>query len=417
MILEFVRFLQRSPTVFHAAVEISNGLAEADFSPLEENERWELEAGQKYFLIRGGSLIAAFRLPKEKPNLAKIIVSHLDSPCLKIKPEAEMTNRSIGQFGTEAYGSPILHTWLDRNLYLAGKITVANDVGPPISHLVKLDEYPVIIPGLALHLDRNVTEKGFFVNKQDHLKPVYSLRGEEIHLEQWLKKHHGFQKLLNYDLFLIPSEPPSFMGFESELLASYRLDNLTSAFAALHAMIYAESTSELQVAFFFDHEEVGSRTYVGADSRFADEILERISLFYKMDREDFFRLKANSLCISADLAHGFNPSFADKYDPQNAPLLGKGPVLKFHANQAYATQSESASFIQSVAEKNQISLQKYASRSDIPSGSTIGSIIASQLGIPTVDLGIAGWSMHSVRETIACKDEEALCLLLKAAID
>lgn len=414
---KFVRFLNRSPSVFHAAKEVSNALAEADFAPLSEKERWKFEPGQGYFLMRGDALVAAFRMPMQPPTSATILASHLDSPCLKIKPHPEEAHRSIGMLLTEPYGSPILHSWLDRDLFIAGRISVLDEQGALKSHLVKLDDYPVIIPQLALHLDRQVSEKGFHVNKQDHLKPIFSLHAKEKQLENRLKKHHPFKTLLAFDLFLVPNEPSSFLGFDSEFIASHKLDNLTSAFAALHALTQSGPRSDvLQAAFFWDHEEIGSKTCLGADSVCADEILERICHFFKMDREDFFRLKSRSICLSGDLAHGFHPSYADKYDPQNAPLLGQGPVLKFNANQKYATSSLTGASIVELAEKQKIPLQKFASRSDIPSGSTVGSIMASQLGIPTVDIGIAGWAMHSIRETIAAKDIESLCSLFQAAL-
>jgi len=414
----FVRFLNRSPTVFHAAKEIANALAEADFTPLSEHERWQFQPGKGYCLMRGGTLLAAFRMPMQPPSSAVILASHIDSPSLKIKPRPEQSNHSIGQLMTEPYGSPILHSWLDRDLFLAGRISVLDDQGLPKSYLVKLDEYPVIIPQLALHLDRQMNDRGVLVNKQDHLKPVFSLAAKEKQLEQTLRKRHPFKTLLAFDLFLVPNEPSSFLGFDSELIASHKLDNLTSAYAALYGMIHSGPRSDvLQAAFFWDHEEIGSMTDLGADSRFADDILERICLFFKMSREDFIRLKSRSICLSGDLAHGFHPSYADKYDQQNAPLLGHGPVLKFNANQKYATNSLTGAAVAELAEKQRIPLQTFASRSDIPSGSTVGSIMASQLGIPTADLGIAGWAMHSVRETISARDEESLCMLFKAFLE
>jgi aspartyl aminopeptidase len=416
-LLDFVQFLSRSPTVFHAAREISNRLAEADFTPLKEGEKWRFEPGKGYFILRGDSLVAAFRVPKQAPSSATILASHIDSPCLKLKPHSQQSSHEIGQLGTEVYGAPLLHTWLDRDLAIAGRISVMN--GSALhSEIVTLDDSPVIIPSLALHLDRSVSEKGLLVHKQDHLKPVFSLRAKEKQLEEWLKKSASFEKLLSFDLFLTPLEKPSFVGFENELISAYRLDNLTAAYAALQALLQAAPRSDvLQMAFFWDHEEIGSMSYVGADSLFATQVLERICLFFKMDREDYYRLKSRSLCISGDLAHGFNPSFADKYDPQNAPFLGRGVVIKFNANQKYATSSITAAAMIQLAEKHKIPVQKFAGRSDIPSGSTVGSIMASTIGIPTVDVGIAGWAMHSARETIAAQDELSLCAFFKAALE
>jgi aspartyl aminopeptidase len=396
---DFLKFLNASPTVFHAAQEIAERLSKAGFRELHEEKSWKLEPGKGYFLVKGGALVAAFKIPKEAFRKALILASHLDSPALKIKPNPETSSHSIEQLLTETYGSPILHSWLDRDLYLAGRISSEGQ-----SRLVKLEEDPLIIPSLALHLDRSQTEKGVLVNKQDHLKPIFSLTGET--LAKRLKKSFAF------DLFLVPKEKASLLG--SGLLASHKLDNLTSAYAALYAMIHAKPNPKtLQMAFFWDHEEIGSMSSVGADSHFAYELLERLC----PKREDFFRLKSLSLCLSGDLAHGFHPSYADKYDPQNAPFLGKGPVLKFNANQKYATSSETGAKIVQLAEKEKIPLQKFASRSDIPSGSTLGSILSARLGVSTVDLGIAGWAMHSIREVISAKDEESLCHLFTKALE
>ena len=418
-LLDFLRFLNRSPTVFHAAKEISNRLAEADFTPLREEEKWVLEPGKGYFLIRGDSLVAAFRIPKKEPKSATILASHIDSPCLKLKPFPEHESGEMVRLNTEVYGAPLLHTWLDRDLSISGRVTGMNQ-STLHSQIVNLDDSPVIIPSLAIHLDRTVTEKGLLVHKQDHLKPIFSLtlKGGEKQLEERLCVAANIDKLLSFDLFLTPVEIPHFVGFNNEMIAAYRLDNLTTAYAALFGMLQSVPRSDtLQIALFWDHEEIGSTSYVGADSLFANQILERICLSFKMDREDYYRLKSRSHCISGDLTHGFNPNFTDKYDPQNSPYLGKGPVIKFNANQKYATSSTSAAAVLRVAEKHKIPMQKFANRSDIPSGSTVGSIMAANLGVSTVDVGIAGWGMHSIRETVASKDELSLCELFKALLD
>lgn len=415
---DFTHFIAQSPTAFHAAKEITNRLAEADFIPLSEGEKWRFEPGKGYFVMRGDSLVAAFRIPKKAPISAVILASHVDSPCLKIKPHPEISQHSIGQLGTEVYGAPLLHTWLDRDLCIAGRITVIDSENKIQSLLVSLDDYPIIIPGLAIHLDRNISEKGILVHKQDHLKAIFTLNAKEKHLENWLHKHHSFKKLLSFDLFLVPLEKPAFLGFENEMLAAYRLDNLTATYASLQAMIESEARTEtLQMAFFWDHEEIGSHTFVGADSLFADQLLERICSFFKMDREEVYRLKSRSICLSGDLGHGFHPNYSDKYDPQHLCLLGHGVALKFNANQKYATNSTTAASILQLAEKHKIPIQKFVSRSDIPSGSTVGSLMAASFGIQTLDLGIVGWSMHSAREVIGAKDELALMKLFSKAMN
>jgi aspartyl aminopeptidase len=412
----FIHFLDRSPTVYHAAKEIEGHLAEYDFTPLDEGERWKLEAGKGYFVVRDNTLVAAFRIPKKYPMSATILASHIDSPALKVKPRPEIFSHGMGQIGTEVYGGPLLHTWLDRDLALAGRIVVQGKKGACISHVVLLDEYPVVIPSLAIHLNREVNEKGLIVHRQDHLKAIFTLRSKEKRLEDWLKKHHPFEKLLSFDLFLVPTEKAALIGFENEMVASYRLDNLTSAFACLAALTNTSARSDtIQMALFWDHEEIGSKTYARADTLFANQVLERICLSYKMDREDYYRMKSRSLCISCDVGHAWHPNFPDKYDPQNAAMMGKGPTLKFSSK--YATSGSTAAPIVKLAEKRKIPLQTFASRSDISSGSTVGSIMAANLGIPTVDLGIACWAMHSTRETIAASDQLALCQLLQCALE
>ncbi|MBX7067700.1 MAG: M18 family aminopeptidase [Parachlamydiales bacterium] len=416
MLEKFVRFLDRSPTVYHAAKEIGLALAEADFTPLSEGEKWKLEPGKGYFVTREDTLLAAFRLPTQKPNSTTLLASHLDSPALKVKPQPEISSHGIGQLGTELYGAPLLHTWLDRDLAIGGRIIVLNDQGKCETKIVLLDDYPVIIPGLAIHLHRDVTEKGLIVHKQDHLKAIYSIQNKDKHLEAWLKKHHHFQKLLAYDLFLVPIEKARFNGFDDELISSYRIDNLSSAFASLEALVQSKAQKDrIQMAIFWDHEEIGSKTYAGADSVFVNELFERICLHYKMDREDYYRMKSASLCLSCDVAHAYHPNYPDKYDPQNAPLMGKGPALKF--SMRYATSGATAAPIVYIAEKHKIPLQIFASRSDLPSGSTVGAMMGASPGIPTVDLGVACWAMHSIRETISTSDQTAMTHLLKASLE
>lgn len=416
MLEKFTQFLNRSPTVYHAAREITARLAEADFSPLSESERWKLEPGKSYFLVREDSLVAAFRLPQKTPTSCTLLASHTDSPGLKIKPIAELSSHGIGQISTEIYGGPLLHTWLDRDLAIGGRLVVLDAQGRCESLTVLLDDNPVLIPGLAIHLQREVNEKGTLIHKQDHLKAVYSIDTKEKHLESELRKHHSFHQLLSFDLYLVPLEKASFTGFNHELISSYRLDNLTSAYACLDALICAKPRKEtLQIALFWDHEEIGSKTYAGADSLFANQLLERICLQYKMDREDYHRLKSRSLCLSCDVGHAYHPNFSEKYDPENAAYMGKGPILKFSSK--YATSGATAAPLIHLAQQHKLPLQTFASRSDLPSGSTVGAMMGANLGIPTVDLGLACWAMHSIRETISAQDQLSLHALLKAALE
>jgi aspartyl aminopeptidase len=409
---KFFKFLARSPTSWHAAKEIGSCLAEADFSPLSERDRWTLEAGQAYFVQREGSLVCAFRLPQKKPTSAILLASHTDSPALKIKPHPDLATQGISQLLTEIYGGPLLHSWLDRDLTIAGRIET--DMG---SRLVFLDDFCLNIPQLAIHLDRTINEKGILVHKQDHLKAVYAIQGTHT-LESVLKKHFSFKTLYTHDLFLVPTEKPGLTGLNGELIAGYRLDNLSSAFACLGALVLAAPRSDaLQMAIFWDHEEIGSTTSTGAGSLFALQMLERIGIAVNLMPEDVHRLKSSSIALSADVTHGWNPNFPEKYDSQNSPLLGRGVAIKFNAGRKYASDAASAASLCKIGEAKKIQLQHAANRSDIPGGSTVGPIMSANTGIPTVDIGVPCWAMHSTREIIAASDLKDLGDLMKSILE
>ena len=415
---DFTHFIDGSPTVFHASKEVVLRLKKASFTPLAEGDKWSLSPSKGYYVTRDDSLVAAFRTPKKTVKKASILSSHIDSPCLKIRPHPTTGFCEIGQILTEVYGSPLLHTWLDRDLVIGGKLSTLDHKGKREDHLVLLKHSPVIIPGIAYHLDRSIGEKGLLVQKQEQLKPLFSLHFKHDSFEKHLQKYSGFDTLLSFDLFLASAEKPTFLGFEQDFLAAPRLDNLSSAYAALFALTESKASQEsLQMAFFWNHEEIGSETYTGANSTFASELLERICLSQDLGKEDYFRLKSRSINLSIDVAHGFHPNFPDKYDLPNAPMLGKGPVLKFNAGQKYATGSDLAASLIQIADKAKIPLQKYACRSDIPSGSTVGSMMAANLGIQTLDLGIGCFAMHSLRETISPKDQILLGKLLLSVLE
>ncbi len=410
-------FLDGSPTSWHAAEEIGNRLALHDFTPLEEEERWNLEKGKNYFVVRGGS-ICAFSLPTKAPTQAIILASHTDSPALKIKPHPEVQKENMTLFGVEVYGSPILSSWLNRDLAIAGRVVVSNNKGDLEERLVFLQDAPVFIPQLALHLDRDINEKGFLLNKQDHLFPLITLQDvdekQQKTLEFLLRRHISFHNLLSFDLFLVPIEKSRYMGSEGEMLASYRLDNLSSAHACLSALALAEKPQPktLQMAIFYDHEEIGSRTSEGAASPFLADTLKRIAHSFKMDEEDLSCMKSRSLCVSVDVAHALNPNYPAKYDANHGALLGKGVALKFNADLKYATSALSSARLVQLAQNHSLALQPFVARNDIPSGSTVGPLIAQGLGIPVVDIGCPQLSMHSAREVIACQDYLDLCTLL-----
>lgn len=410
-------FLDQSPTAWHAAQQLGNRLALCDFSFLKEDEKWNLEPGKKYFVIRDGAL-CAFVLPKTKPNRAVILASHTDSPALKLKPNPSFLKENMNQFGVEVYGSPLLSSWLNRDLGIAGKVVISNQHHQVEEKLVFVDDIAVFIPQLAIHLDRDVNEKGLLLNKQEHLCPIVGLQEDKEDpknvLERLLRRHLCFQSLISFELFLIPLEASRFVGCNNEMIASYRIDNLSSAHASVSAMGYLKepTVDALQMAIFWDHEEIGSHTRQGAASPFLSDMLQHIGSCLKVDQEEMLLLKNRTFCVSIDMAHAVNPNYANKHDPQHLPLLGKGIVVKYNANQKYASNAMSAATIIQACKSLNLNHQSYVCRSDIGCGSTVGPIVAQNTGIQTVDIGCPQLSMHSIREVMACQDYLDMCRLL-----
>ena len=349
-LLEDLRHLvEHSPTSFHAVVEMGDRLASLDFIPLSMDEKWDLEKGKKYFVTSEGS-IAAFVLPEKKPTKLSLIASHTDSPALKLKPRPEIRSKNMIMLGVEVYGGPILPTWLNRELAIAGRVVVSKKNGALVEHLVSFDDAPVIIPLIAPHLEREGYKKGLVLDKQQHLRPLATLQGEDFntpYLEALLKREITFQKLLDFDLFLVPIEPPRYIGMDAEMLSGYRLDNLTSAHAALVALgnIKKAASTHLPFGLFWDHEEIGSSTRTGADSPFFHDIYKRLTAFYKLSAEEEAIMRNKSLCLSVDVTHAYNPNFEKKYDPEHHPLLGEGITIKYNANMRYSTTARSGAYV------------------------------------------------------------------------
>lgn len=410
---DFRLLLENAPTSWHAALELSNRLASKEFIPLEENEKWELQRGKKYFVQRGGSL-CAFSVPTHKTTGSIILAAHTDSPALKLKPRPETKSENMTLFGVEVYGAPLLASWVNRDLGLAGRVIVSDEQGNLEEKLVFIDEAPLVIPQLAIHFDRDVNEKGLVLNKQDHLSPIACLNEMDgSYFESLIKRYVSFHNLVSFDLFLVPLEESRFLGQQGEMLASYRIDNLASCHAACVALAVAAQTKHtLQMGFFWDHEEIGSRSSEGASSPFFNDVLKRIALNLKLDEEELFVIKDQSLCVSIDMAHAFNPNYANKYDANHHPLLGKGIAIKCNADQKYASNAKTSAIIIEACHKLGLSYQNFVTRSDIPCGSTVGPLFATASGIQAVDIGSPQLSMHSSREIMACSDHIDMCQLL-----
>ncbi len=416
---DHLSFLQGSPTAWHATQEIGNRLAEQDYTPLDEQEKWELIPGSLYFVERGGS-ICAFILPKDAPKRTTILASHTDSPALKLKPHPVFIDDTLPFLRVETYGNPILSTWMNRDLVIAGRILTSE--GDEIEQdLLFLENAPVIIPGLAIHLDRETNDNPKKIDKEHHLCPLIGIDVKNKTPKKIFKELLGIKErsVLAADLYLVPFESPRIIGIHSEMISSYRIDNLGSAHASLLALLAAEKhpKDSIQMAIFWNHEEVGSGSDEGASSPFLIDILKRITLSYKMGEEDFIQLKQRSNIISIDMAHAYHPGYKNKYDKENTPKIGKGIAIKYNANQRYATSGLSAAKIVKICQNKKIPYQSFASESNLQCGSTVGAIAAAKAGIQTVDIGIPQFSMHAAREVIAINDHHNLCKLLKSILE
>ncbi len=404
---DFFKFLEASPTPWHATEEIIGRLKKNKFEELKENTTWKIKAEGKYFIQRGGA-ITAFIMPKEHPTSLTLGAAHTDSPCLKIKPHAQFRDHNMNLFRVEAYGGPTLSTWYDRNLAIAGLVIAEDQKGSVKEHLVYAKDTPLIIPSLAIHLSERTDGKPkAYLDKQEHLCPLVGLSSKETKvLETTLKKHISFKKIYSHDLFLVPIEPPSYVGQNLELIASYRLDNLSSTHAVLTGLLsnLSPTTKTLKMATFWNHEEVGSKTSEGAASPFFEDCLKRICISSKMTEEAFYKLKSNSICLSLDVSHCYHPNFKSRYDQQDHPLFESGPIIKLSSNMRYASDAKTSSFIAKICSDHKIPYQMSSSHSEIACGSTIGPVFSSATGIATVDLGTPLLAMHSTRELISAKD-------------
>lgn len=418
---DLLEFIDHSPTPFHAVEEMKSKLIAQGYSELKESNAWELTSNGKYFLTRNDSSLIAFIVGTKTKDASgfKIIGAHTDSPNLKLKPNPAYDKSGYLQLGVEVYGGVLLTTWTDRDLSLAGRV-ILKDKKQPQSKLVRFDEPLLRIPQLAIHLNRDVNEKGLALNKQNHLPPIFSLAGKKGSTKDLLEKRVA-QKLkcksadiLNMELSLYDTQSGAIGGAEGEFIFSGRLDNLASCHAALQALTESKTKDPMtRVIAFYDHEEVGNDSAQGAGSPFLKDALERLTLESDSPREAFFRSMANSFFISADMAHAVHPNYSEKHDAKHMPILNGGPVIKCNSNQRYATEGVSSAWFEILCKKAGVPVQKFVVRSDLGCGSTIGPITAANLGIRTVDVGNPMLSMHSIREMAGAKDHLPLIKAFK----
>lgn len=414
---EFARnligFIEKSPTAFHS-VETSEELLKLNgFKKLDSREEWKLEQDGKYYTTKNSSAIVAFTINTNnlKEDGFRIIGSHSDSPSFRVKPNPEMeAEKTYLKLNTECYGGPILNTWLDRPLSIAGRVVLKGEsVLRPEETLVNINKPICIIPNLAIHMNREVNE-GVALNKQKDMLPLVGLLNDSLEKDNFLLKTiakelgRKIEEIIDFDLFLYEYEKGMLIGPNEEMISCGRLDNLSMAHASLHALIDAKSLNGVNVVAVFDNEEVGSSTKQGADSNMLLNVLERISLCLGQNREEFFRSLYSSFIISADLAHAVHPNVGEKHDPTNRPVMGKGPVIKINANQAYTSDSQSIAVYKTICKEAEVNCQEFVNRSDVRGGSTIGPISSTHIDIPSVDVGSPILAMHSIRE-LGCVED------------
>ncbi len=404
---ELISFINQSPTAYQATENISLRLDKLGYKRLYENEEWKIEAKGKYYVKKNDSAIIAFKIGTQEITDSgfRIIGAHTDSPTFKIKPNSEIISEgSYLKLNTEVYGGPILNTWFDRPLAIAGRVVLkGNSPLRPQSKLIDINKPLVIIPNLAIHMNRNVNE-GYAINKQKDTLPLVDIINDTLEKDNYLLKliaedaDINVEDILDFDLFLYEYDKGRLMGPNDNFISAGRLDDLWMVFDGLKALEDSNNDATTKVLIAIDNEEIGSLTMQGARSSFIKTILERIAIALGKNTEQFYNILANSIMISADLAHAVHPNSGEKHDPTNRPILTKGPVLKLAASGSYSSDGYSSAIFKSVCKEAKVPYQVFVNRSDLRGGTTIGPMMAAELAIPVVDMGAPLVAMHSVRE-------------------
>ena len=411
-ISDLVSFLDSSPSPWHAVASSVARLTASGFQQLNEADAWQ-HVGDG-FVVRGAALVAwRSSTSSSATSPFHIVGAHTDSPCLRVKPRPDGGGFGWRQLGVEVYGGALLNSWLDRDLGVAGRVVLRN--GSSVD--VAVHEPIARVPQLAIHLDRDVNDKGLLLDKQQHLAPVWGTgAAADGDFANWLGAQANVSPadIAWWDLCLFDTTKAALLGSDRSMLASARLDNQLSCWAAVDALTSAAASETTSVIALFDHEEVGSESASGASGPLLSTVLERLSALRGANREGFHRALANSSCISADNAHAVHPNYPERHEPGHRPLVNCGPAIKVNANQRYATNAETAAAFQRACERADVPWQVFVSRNNMPCGSTIGPLTATALGIPTVDVGVPQLSMHSARELCGALDPIYLARALSA---
>ena len=408
MVDELLAHLDASPTPFHAVELVAGRLDRAGFARLDPGSPWSPEAARgSSYVMRDGAVVAWVGGTGERPGRGRFIGAHTDSPCLRVRPNPDSGGLGYRQVSVEVYGSPILATWADRDLGLAGRVVVRTGGGTE-ARLFRTDHAVLRVPLLAIHLDRDANE-GLRLDRQQHLQPVWALGDPRPgDVAAWLGSLVGAapEDVLAWDASAFDLQPAALVGKDHELLTSARLDNQVSCFGALEALLarHADAHGDLAVVALFDHEEVGSATATGADGAWLAQVLERRALAAGDDRATWLEDLATSQMLSADMAHAVHPNYPERHEPGHRVRLGGGPVVKHNENARYATTATGSAAFEQACTAAGVPVQHYSHHGSLPCGSTIGPLTAAGLAVDTVDVGAPMLSMHSVREVMASAD-------------
>ena len=402
-------FIEKSPTAFQAVDEMQKRLTENGFEVLSEKEYWKLIPGGKYLVTRNNSALIAFCIPEKESRVFHIMASHSDSPSFKIKenPEIKVDNSYV-KLNVEKYGGMLMAPWFDRPLSVAGRVIIRRNDGLE-EKLINIKRDLVMIPNLAIHMNREANN-GVAYNPQKDLQPLFAAGNTDRTLLEIIAEQTGVKKedIISHDLFLYNRMLGTIWGADKEFVSSARLDDLQCAFASMEGLLRAQNHESIAVHCVMDNEEVGSGTKQGAASTFLKDTLLRINMGLGRTYEEYLMTLAGSFMVSADNAHALHPNYTDKTDPTNHPVLNKGIVIKFNANQKYCTDAVSAAIFKELCTKAGVPYQTFVNRSDIAGGSTLGNISNTQVPMNTVDIGLPQLAMHSPYETAGVKDTEYL---------
>lgn len=414
-IADYLNYLDESVSMYHSTNATKERLKRNGFVQIDFKEEWNLESEGKYFLVVNDSTIIAFSIGTDKEAPFKIVGAHTDSPTFKIKSNPVIKKSGYALLNTEIYGGPLVNTWIDRTLSIAGRVFVKGEskLNPEVK-LVNLDYDLLSIPSLAIHMT-SIDERGKLPNPQTQLIPVIGL-SEDFDLDEIIADELEISKkdILSTDLFLYNRERANVIGSEDEFIQSGKIDNLGMMHAGLKAIIDSKQSKQTKIFVGFDNEEIGSGTQQGARSTMFKDVLKKISYSLGNDEITFVNQIYNSFMISADQAHAIHPNYLDKADPTNRPQINKGPVIKESASRSYATDGFGKAVLIDIAKENDIPLQFFHNRSDLRGGSTIGSLIEIASGIKNIDIGNPMLAMHSVREMCGVEDHIHMAKLMQA---